>query len=99
MNTKRKKKITFRLSDKEDSELKELIEKSGLPAQQFFLRMISEKILMNQNTLEDLLIELREANCDLSSIANAYNKKDLLPEKQKVENALKKLESVWQSLR
>lgn len=99
MNTKRKKKITFRLSDKEDFELKELIEKSGLPAQQFFLRMISDKILMNQNTLEDLLIELREANCDLSSIANAYNKKDLLPEKQKVENALKKLESVWQSLR
>lgn len=99
MNTKRPNKITFRLSDEENSDLQAKIKDSGLPAQQFFIKLISDKKLLNQNTLEDLLIELREANCDLSSIANAYTKKDLLPDKEKVENALGKLEVVWQSLR
>ena len=99
MNTKRPNKITFRLSDEENSDLQAKIKDSGITAQQFFIKIISDKKLLNQETLEDLLIELREANCDLSSIANAYNKKDLLPEKQKVENALKKLDSVWRSLR
>ena len=99
MNTKRQKYMNFRLSDSEYQQLQARIKDSGLNTQQFLIRAILEKPIVNKEVFQEFLIELRHQGNNLNQIAKACNSGN---EREAAESAIaaaKKLERFWQKIR
>ena len=99
MNKTRPNKVTVRLSDSELSDLKKRIKLSGFNQQQFLARAIFSKAMIDKEQLHSLLIELRHEGVNLNQIARAINTYKVLDDTTKINQAIEKLEALWQSLR
>ena len=99
MNKSRPNKITFRLSDSELQELRAKVKNSGFKEQQYLTRVVFSKSLIDKDTLHQLLIELRREGVNLNQIARACNSGNAALETERIRQAIKKLEVLWQSLR
>lgn len=100
MNKTRPNKITLRLSDNELKELKLRVKDSGFNEQQFLTNAIFSKVLINKETLHQLLLELRREGVNLNQIARAYNSNHSgIGEQERLKNCIENLEKLWQSLR
>ena len=89
----------MRLSDSELSDLKDRIKLSGFNQQQFLTRAIFNKAMMNKEQLHSLLVELRREGVNLNQIARACNTYKVLDDTTKINQAIEKLEVLWQFLR
>jgi hypothetical protein len=99
MNKNRPNKITFRLSDSELQDLRARIEKSGFNEQQYLIRAIFSKRLIEKETLHQLLVELRREGVNLNQIARACNSGNAPLETDRIKQTIINLEELWQSLR
>ena len=99
MNKNRPNKITFRLSDSELQELRARIKKSGFNEQQFLIRALFSKKLVEKGTLHQLLVELRREGVNLNQIARACNFGNVAFETDRINQSIANLEKLWQSLR
>lgn len=99
MNKSRPNKVTFRLSDGELQELQARIKSSGFNQQQYLVRAVSSKKMVDKETLRGLLMELRREGVNLNQIARACNSGNALLETERINQSLVKLERLWQSLR
>ena len=99
MNTKRQKYMNFRLSDSEYQQLQARIKNSGLNTQQFLLRAVLEKPIVNKDAFQELLIELRHQGSNLNQIARACNSGQAQEAAESAKAASKKLEKFWQQIR
>lgn len=99
MNKNRPNKITFRLSDSELQELRARIQKSGFNEQQFLIRALFSKKLVEKGTLHHLLVELRREGVNLNQIARACNSGNATFETDRINQSIANLEKLWQSLR
>lgn len=99
MNKSRTNKITFRLSDSELQDLRLRVKKSGFNQQQYLTRVVFSKSLIDKDTLHQLLIELRLEGINLNQIARACNSGNATLETERIRQAIKKLEVLWQYLR
>lgn len=99
MNKNRPNKITFRLSDSELQELSAKVKKSGFNEQQYLIRAVFSKSLIDKDTLHQILIELHREGVNLNQIARACNSGNAALETERIRQAIRKLEVLWQSLR
>ena len=99
MNKNRQHKVTFRLSDSELSDLKSKIQKSGFNEQQYLLRAVLEKKMIDKELLHNLMIELRREGVNLNQIARSCNSGNTELEKNRINESLINLEILWQFLR
>lgn len=99
MNKTRPNKITFRLSDSELQDLQQRIEKSGFNTQQFLIRAIFSKPIIEKQEFHEFLVELKREGVNLNQIARSCNAGNLIYEQERIKLGLKKLEALWQSLK
>lgn len=99
MNKSRPKKITFRLSLSELSQLQERIEKSEMSSQEFLLRSVLDKPLVPKTVYQEILLEIRRQGVNLNQIARACNVGNFSEEKERLAEVLNTLEEKWQSLK
>ena len=99
MNKNRPNKITFRLSDSELQELRARIQKSGFNEQQFLIRALFSKKLVEKETLHQLLVELRREGVNLNQIARACNSGNVTFETDRINQSIANLEKLWRFLR
>ena len=99
MNKTRPNKVTFRLSDSELSDLKSRIQKTGFNDQQYLIRAVFEKQIMDKEILHNLLIELKREGVNLNQIARSCNSGNAEFEKERIKQSLIHLEVLWQFLR
>lgn len=99
MNKRRPNKITFRLSDSELQDLRARVEKSGFNEQQFLIRAVFSKKLIEKDTLHQLLVELRREGVNLNQIAKACNSGNAPLETERINQSIINLEALWRSLR
>ena len=99
MNTKRQKYVTFRVSDSEYQQLQTRIKNSGLNTQQFLIRAVLEKPIVNKDAFQELLIELRHQGSNLNQIARACNSGQAQDAAESAKAASRKLEKFWQQIR
>lgn len=99
MNTKRQKFMNFRLSDSEYQQLQARIKDSGFNSQQYLIRAVLEKPIVNKDAFQELLIELRKQGVNLNQIARAVNSGQKMAVEESLNVALKKYEKLWQSIR
>ena len=99
MNKTRPNKVTVRLSDSELSDLKKRIKLSGFNQQQFLVRAIFSKAMIDKEQLHGLLIELRREGVNLNQIARAINTYKVLDDTTKINQTIENLEALWQCLR
>lgn len=99
MNKNRPNKITFRLSESELQELRARIQKSGFNEQQFLVRALFSKKIIEKEPLHQLLVELRREGVNLNQIARACNSGNVTFETDRINQSIANLEKLWQSLR
>lgn len=99
MNTKRQKYMNFRLSDSEYQQLQARIKNSGLNTQQFMLRAVLEKPIVNKEVFQGFLIELRYQGNNLNQIAKSCNSGHSYEAAESAIAAAHKLERLWQQIR
>jgi hypothetical protein len=93
--------IGFRVNLEEQIQLNEFIEQSGLSQQEFILRSVLHKPIIQKDILENLkslAFELNRQGNNLNQIAYQLNRHDLPAEKINVDYALQQLAKVWSSL-
>ena len=99
MNKSRPKSVNFRLSLSEYSQLQERIKNSEMSLQEFLLRSALDKPLVPKTVYQELLSEIRRQGVNLNQIARACNLGNVAEEKERLNEVLKKLEELWQSLK
>ncbi len=99
MNKSRQNKITFRLSDSELQDLRARIKESGYNEQQFLIRAINSKQVVEKESLHNLIVELRREGVNLNQIARSCNSGNFPYERIRIHQVLDKLEKLCQSLR
>lgn len=105
MNRTRPNQIKIRLSDEELQILKEKVALSGKTQQDFFISLIKNKKIINNDSLNiitEIYKELKREGNNLNQIAKALNKSKYdnqnLIDENSIYETLKGLDSVWQSL-
>lgn len=98
MNRTRPKQIVIRLSEKEKEILKKKVEKSGLRQQEFLIKLILEKEIINTDGLKELTPELKRIGVNINQIAKSCNQGNQAT-KEEIENINKELSEIWRLLR
>lgn len=99
MNRTRPNQILLRLSDSELEDFRARLKASGYTAEQFLLRAVFDKPIIEKETYQKLLIELRRQGVNLNQISRSCNSGNTEIEKQRIKTAIKELEQLWQSLK
>lgn len=97
MNKSRPKKVSFRLSLEEFSQLRERIKTSELSSQEFLRRSVLEIPIIPKSDFQEILIELRHEGTNLNQIARACNKGEI--DGSAIQSQMNNLEVLWQSLK
>lgn len=99
MNTKRTNQVTFRLSDEELAQMKELLLQSGCNQQEFLRRMALNMEITNTDGIKELLPEMKKQGVNLNQIAKKLNQRGYVDYDKELELTLREVREVWQSLR
>lgn len=105
MNRSRPNQIKIRLSDEELQILKEKVALSGKTQQDFFIHLIKNKKIINNdsvNILTEIFKELKREGNNLNQIAKTLNKSKYdnqnMIDDDSIYETLKGLDNVWLSL-
>ncbi len=99
MNKSKPNKITFRLSNSELQELRTRIEKSGFNEQQYLIRVVFAKTLIEKSAMDELIYQLRKIGVNCNQIARACNFGNAPLESDRINQLATALEEICQSLR
>ncbi len=98
MNRARPKQIVIRLSEKEKEILKKKVKKSGLKQQDFLIKCILEKQVLNTDGLKEVTPELKRIGVNLNQIAKSCNQGNQVSYEE-IQIIGKELNEVWQLLK
>lgn len=99
VNTKRKKQITFRLSDTETAILYRKIQESGLNQQEYLRKAALEKEIVNLKPIREILPEMKKQGNNLNQIAKALNYRQFVDYDRELNRTLQEVRSAWQLLK
>lgn len=99
MNRKRPKQIVVRLSEEEYQKVKGKIEKAGMKQQEYLIRAILNKPVINTNGLKEIIPELKRQGNNLNQIARKLNENGYVDYKGELSSALRGSEELWRYLK
>ncbi len=98
MNRTRPKQIVIRLTEKEKEQLQAKVKKSGLKQQDYLIKCILEKKVLNTDGLKEVTPELKRIGVNLNQIAKTCNQGNQATYKE-IQEIGKELNGVWQLLK
>ncbi len=98
MNRTRPKQIVIRLTEKEKEQLQLKVKKSGLKQQDYLIKCILEKKILNTDGLKEVTPELKRIGVNLNQIAKSCNIGNQATYKE-IQEIGKELNGVWQLLK
>ena len=99
MNTQRQNQITFRLSDAENTRLKEKIYQSGLNQQEYLRRAALGKEITNTEGIRELYPEMKRQGTNLNQVAKRLNERGYVDYDGELKTTLQGVRETWQLLR
>ncbi len=98
MNRTRPKQIVIRLTEKEKEQLKKKVKKSGLKQQDYLIKCILNKKVLNTDGLKEITPQIKKIGVNLNQIARTCNEGNQATYKE-IQEIGKELNEVWQLLR
>lgn len=98
MNKSRPHCVTFRVTDAELEKLKSRIKKSGYNNQQFLLNVALKKTVIEKESFNQLLIELKKQGVNLNQVARSCNRGNTEIEKERIIKVIGNLEVLYRNL-
>lgn len=98
MNRSRPKQVIFRLSEGELQLLQRKVEKSGKSQQEYILKSVLDKQIVNTEDIKELMPELKRIGNNLNQIAKKLNSQGYCDYGLLTENQ-KELVEIWQLLK
>lgn len=98
-NKSRPKQIMFRLSEEELEKFQVKIEKSGMNQQEYILRAVLDKPVINTDGIKELLPELKRQGANLNQLTKKLNERGYVDYKQELPQLEKELKEIWQQLK
>lgn len=98
MNRTRPKQIVIRLSEAELQAVKEKVEQSGMSQQEYIIRALLEKPVLNSDGIKEIVPELKAVGNNLNQIAKALNGSKYYSYNLITDNQ-KELGEIWQQLK
>lgn len=98
----RNRQIVIRLSEDEYEILKEKVKKSGKTQQEFLIRLIKNKKIINTFFLERLVFEFRKIGININQLTKFLNENNKVSDENLTKEFLefkKEFEKIWQLLR
>lgn len=99
---KRNRQIVIRLSEDEYEILKEKVKKSGKTQQEFLIRLIKNKKIINTFFLERLVFEFRKIGININQLTKFLNENNKVSDENLTKEFLefkKEFEKIWQLLK
>ena len=98
MNRTRPKQIVIRMSEKEFNTVKSKVEKSGLKQQDYLIKSITGKDVINTDGLKELTPELKRIGSNINQIAKSCNQGNQVTIDE-IQSIKEELGEVWQLLK
>lgn len=98
MNRKRTKQIVIRMTEEEFSKVKIQVEKSGMKQQEYLIKAITEKPIINTDGIKELVPELKRVGNNLNQLSRNANEGYIVGSSE-IAEMQKELGEVWQLLR
>lgn len=98
MNRTRSKQIVIRMTEKELEAVKDKVKKSGMKQQEYLIKAITEKAIINTDGLKSLVPEIKRIGVNLNQMAKASNQGNQVNHEE-IEKIREELNEVWQLLR
>jgi hypothetical protein len=98
MNRTRPKQIVIRMSEKEFNIVKSKVEKSGLKQQDYLIKSVTGKDVINTDGLKELTPELKRIGSNINQIAKSCNQGNQATIDE-IQNIKEELGEVWQLLK
>lgn len=98
MNRTRPKQIVIRVSEEEIEAVKKKVEKSGLKQQEYLIRAITGKPVMNTDGLKVIMPELKRIGVNINQIAKTCNQGNQVTYDE-IHRIGEELNEVWRLLR
>jgi len=87
------------MSEEETEQLKKKIEKSGMSQQEYLLRCVLEKPIVNTDGLKEFMPELKKQGSNLNQLTKKINERGYIDYKQELPQLEKELKEIWQLLK
>ncbi len=98
MNRIRPKQIVIRLTEQEKEKLQVKVKKSGLIQQDYLIKCILEKPVLNTDGLKEITPQIKKIGVNLNQIAKTCNEGNQATYEE-IQKIGKELNEVWQLLR
>ena len=98
MNRTRPKQIVIRMSEKEFNTVKSKVEKSGLKQQDYLIKSVTGKDVINTDGLKELTPELKRIGSNINQIAKSCNQGNQVTIDE-IQSIKEELGEVWQLLK
>ena len=98
MNRARPKQIVIRMSEKEFNQVKLKIEKSGLKQQDYLIKSVTGKDVINTDGLKEFTPELKRIGSNINQIAKSCNQGNQVTIDE-IQSIKEELGEVWQLLK
>lgn len=99
MNKTRPKQVMFRLSEEEAEKLQRKVEQSGMSQQDYILKAVLEKPIMNTDGIKEIVPELKRQGANLNQLTKKLNERGYIDYKKELPQLEKELKEVWQLLK
>lgn len=98
-NKSRPKQVMFRLSEEEAEKLQRKVEQSGMSQQDYILKAVLEKPIMNTDGIKEIVPELKRQGANLNQLTKKLNERGYIDYKKELPQLEKELKEVWQLLK
>ena len=98
VNRTRPKQIVIRMSEEEYQTIKKKVEKSGMKQQEYLIKAITGKTILNTDGLKELAPEIKRIGVNLNQIAKTCNQGNQATFDE-IKQIGEELNEVWQLLR
>lgn len=99
MNKSRPIQVTFRVSQEEFDELKSKVKQSGMKQQEYILKSVLKKEIVNTDGIKEVYTELKRQGNNLNQLTKKLNEKGYVDYKQELPMMEKELRESWQLLK
>lgn len=89
----------FRLSEEEAEKLQRKVEQSGMSQQDYILKAVLEKPIMNTDGIKEIVPELKRQGANLNQLTKKLNERGYIDYKKELPQLEKELKEVWQLLK
>lgn len=98
-NRTRPKQIVIRASEAELEAIKEKVAESGMSQQEYIIRALLDKPVMNSDGIKELMPELKRQGNNLNQLVKKLNERGYIDYKKELPQLEKELKEVWQQLK